>query len=446
VGDFGGAGQLVEAQKNAHSFHYDAIGLRLLGTIAFDELFKGKQRIGLSYCRDGLSRYWSGSLPDYYARVLYWNIGFGSEKVELWHLAEAADYQEIEFATNNQDPLSLAIEHTNVARVSVRASDSDAAQAHLKIAETLLSSVPDTDVTENYRLTAESYSALVDGQLGRPEDGLVRLERSRPRLNKIANTNVVADFFRIEGELQSLAGNLTAAEAALANAVAMGEKMRRSLRSESDQISWRREWSKPYLDLVEIELQRGNSSKALALWQLYRDSRLIAFPVSDVPTLSEAEAAVASTNLLISQESELIERVFSNRQDQTALILAVLPHGLAVWTYDDRGLYAKLINNNPADIRLQVQSLAELCADPSSSLNAIQSTGRALYGILVAPVSDRLRQRQTLVVEADDIISAVPFQVLLDNSGNYLGDQHPVTYLPVLSDLDRIVSNFQRAY
>jgi CHAT domain-containing protein len=436
VGNLTGTGELMEAYRTAQLSGYKAIELRLLGTLAFDDLFKGRQRAGLGHCRDGLRQYWAGWSSTYIARLFYWNMGYAAERVDLWHLARSADDQDVSVASNGKDPISLAIEHMNLARASVSASEPQAAQTHLKIAENLLSSAPQTGVTDNYRLTAESYSALIDGQLGRPEDGLARLERVRARLDKIANTNVVADFYRISGELQLLAGHLTFAEAEITKAVALGEKMRRSLRSESDQVSWGREWSKPYLDLVEIKLQEGNPSDALAVWELYRRAKPLIFERSNPPasTGDESGAAVSSLNSVLSQESELIRNVSSGLGDGKLLIMGMVPHGMVLWTYGERGITAKWLQEEPANLRLQIQRISELCAQPSSSLGDIRSIAKGLYRNLLEPFSDQLQPNQILIIQADEALAAVPFQALVDASGKYLEDQHPVVYLPTLVD------------
>jgi CHAT domain-containing protein len=435
-GDFQRSDQLVAAYKGARVARYTALELRLLSTLAVDDLFKGKRRSGSVRCRDGLRQYWSGSVTSYLGRAFYSAAGYGYQKDELWHAARAAADQELTIAAPGEDPLSLAIEHAELARASLMANDPGAAQDSLKAAQAALASTAQTDTTENYRLTVESYSAMVDGESGQPEAGLARLERMRPQLAKIANTNVAADFYRIAGELQGLAGHPGDAERDLTSAVALGEKMRRSLRSESDQVSWMREWAKPYLDLTEVEFQLGKPADALAIWELYRDSNFNAFPHSagyEASSGTEAEVAAASMRLALTQESERVRRTFSQLDDQTVLILGLTPHGVAIWTYDNRGMTAKWLQKNPGDLRLQTQRLAELCAQPSSSLPEIRATARQLYKVLIEPASDQLRPNQTIIIQTDETLSAAPFQVLIDGAGWYLEDDHPVTYLPMLN-------------
>jgi CHAT domain-containing protein/tetratricopeptide (TPR) repeat protein len=438
-GDFQGEKQLTAAYHSAQSAHYETIELRILDTLATDDLLKGNRPSGLTRCRQGLRQYWASSVDSYVARGFYTTLGFSYEKSELWHLARAADDQDLAIASPTRDPISLAFEHVIAARASVTASEPRSAQEHLNAAQHLFSSAPNSDVTENYRVTLEAYLALVDDESGKPETGLARLERMRPRLDRIANMNIVADFYRITGELQSRVGHLADAEDELIKAVSLGETMRASLRSESNRILWMRQWAKPYLDLVDVELQRGNPSEALNIWELYRDFGLRQPPQSSNPPASpgtQVEAAVASTRMLISQESERVTRTFSALHDQTALILGLIPHGVVIWAYDDRGLDAKWVQEDPANIRLRVTRLAELASHPSSSLEGIRLVAGELHNDLIGPLSDRIQAGRTLIIQTDEALAAVPFQILVDGSGKYLEDEHPVAYLPILPPIN----------
>jgi CHAT domain-containing protein len=431
--------QLDKAYESARSAHYQALQIRISSFLAFDDFLKGKHRIGLAHYRDGIQQYWSSSVASYLGRALYSAAGFGYAESSLWHLAKATDEQDIALAAPEEDPLSLAVEHTELAQASLMAQEPAAAKRDLQIAQRLLASAPQTEATENYRLTVESYSALVDGESGHPEVGLARLDRTRPQLSRIANTKVVADFHFIDGELHSLAGNPQAAEEELTTAVAIGEKMRRSLRSESDQVSWMREWARPYLDLVEVEFRLGKSADALNVWELYRDanSKRASGTAATSPAI-DANAATNSTREALAQEYERVRLTFSQLDTQTALIVGLTPHGVAIWTYDERGVTARWLQKDPAELRLQVQRLAEQCAKPSSSLDELRGTARQLHEALIEPVSDQFRPNQTLVIQADDVLSVIPFQVLVDRDGQYLEDEHPVAYMPVLNDLDAV--------
>jgi CHAT domain-containing protein/tetratricopeptide (TPR) repeat protein len=434
-GDLRRTDHLAAAYGLAKLIRYPALELRLLSIVADDDQVKGRRRSGSARYGQGFGEYWSSSVNSYLGRALYAEAGFVWESSEYWNLARASDEQDLAIATAGEDPLSLAVENSDMALASLMALDPERALKSIEVARGLLNSVPQTETTENYRLTVESHAALVDAEMGHVDDGLARLERVRPQVAKDRNVKVAAEFYRIAGELQCLAGRPELAEHEFRVAVALGEKMRRLLRSESDQISWMREWSRTYVELVETEFRLGRPSDALDVWQLHRDVRP---PAASANTTfsdpgSDSEIAVASMRLALSRESESTRLAFSQHTGQTVLILGLTPHGLAIWTYDDRGMTAKWIERDPAHLRLESERLAELCEQPSSSLEGIHALAQRLYDALIAPVSDRLRPNQALVIQTDDTLSVVPFQVLLDGTGKYLEDSHPISYLPALN-------------
>src|SRR5262249_7381003 len=159
-----------------------------------------------------------------------------------------------------------------------------------------------------------------------------RLDRVRPQLAGMKNTLVQGEFYRGAGESQQLARNLSAAEREFRYAVALAENDRNSLTSESDRLSWTHQWAGTYLEFMDVLLQEGKSQEALAVWRLYRnDERRRAAgdrPADDF----DAEAAFQSLQRSLQQESEALNRSLNQWKDRTLVSLALVPHGLAVWT------------------------------------------------------------------------------------------------------------------
>src|SRR5712692_3944869 len=93
----------------------------------------------------------------------YATVDFVAETNLLWHLNGAAADQALSIVPEQENPLMRAVEHTKLARASLMAADMATARRNLDIAQHLLASAPQTEVTANYRLTVEAYSALVIG-------------------------------------------------------------------------------------------------------------------------------------------------------------------------------------------------------------------------------------------------------------------------------------------
>jgi CHAT domain-containing protein len=106
--------------------------------------------------------------------------------------------------------------------------------------------------------------------------------------------------------------------------------------------------------------------------------------------------------------------------------------GIVLWRYDQQGFAEHLIEKDPEYIGMLLRRFRELCATPSSPLSLVRESARQLYDILVGPVANELPGGQTLIIETDGLLSAVPFQALLDPAEHYLSDQHPIAYSPSL--------------
>ncbi len=66
----------------------------------------------------------------------------------------------------------------------------------------------------------------------------------------------------------------------------------------------------------------------------------------------------------------------------------------------------------PPDLDPNVSHLLNLCSDPSSDITRLNSAGRQLYRILVAPVEADIRGATALTIETDGVIDQVPFNLL----------------------------------
>lgn len=438
-GNFERTSQLLSAHTLSMSARYEGLSLRAIGFWAFDEIFKGKSRSGWQLCGQGLRQYWSSATHTMLGYNLYFELALAAQSSQFWHADRAATEQALTIVAALKNPLMRAVESMALAKAALISNEPVVAQEGLRSAQLLLSSAAKTGTTDNYRLTVETYAASLDGLSGNPKAGLARLEQLQPKIARISNTHLLAEFYRTAGELWNLAGDLQEAQTNLMVAVALGEKERRSLRTDVDRIGWAREWSQPYLDLMELEIKGGRVVEALSLWELYRDSR------PDLPKILGKDTAhgvidSASETILLrralARKSELVNRVSLTLKDKTVLVFALLRSGVAIWAYDDRGIAIRFVQRDPVDLRIQAQRLSDLCRQPSSSLDAVHRSATLLYKELIEPVSNRLRSNQSVIIETDEALAKVPFQALMDASGHYLSDWHPIAYLHDASYLD----------
>ena len=111
---------------------------------------------------------------------------------------------------------------------------------------------------------------------------------------------------------------------------------------------------------------------------------------------------------------------------------AVLDERVAIWAYDDRGVFARWAAAPPNDIRKLTAKLQRLCAEPTSDLSELRATARSLYDLLVQPIEGHLDARRSLIFEPDDFLASLPWDTLLDANHRYLGERFATAVVPGL--------------
>jgi CHAT domain-containing protein len=116
--------------------------------------------------------------------------------------------------------------------------------------------------------------------------------------------------------------------------------------------------------------------------------------------------------------------------NQTVLAYGVLPDGLAIWVYDNRGVSAKWVPKSPQELQDLAANFYAECSDPSSELSALRRDGQTLYSLLISPVETQLDPERTLAIETEGFLARLPFEALMDASGHYLIERGPIVRSP----------------
>lgn len=122
----------------------------------------------------------------------------------------------------------------------------------------------------------------------------------------------------------------------------------------------------------------------------------------------------------------------------TVLSYAEETDGIFAWAFDDRGIRSRIISVPKKELDRHVEHFERQCSSPTSDLAALERESHNLYGWLIEPFSDMLDPGRELVVEADDLISGVPFEALLDKSNRAMGARFAITYSPGLGYTARL--------
>jgi CHAT domain-containing protein len=169
------------------------------------------------------------------------------------------------------------------------------------------------------------------------------------------------------------------------------------------------------LGMAEAELQQGNVVESLAYfeWYLGAGGRSRETMKNRVPREITLDFLSSRLPLLL---------------DKTVLAFAALPDGLAIWTYDNRGVNVQWSERSNQDLQELASRLYTFASSPESEITAVRRDATSLYSVLIAPIERHIEPGRTLVIEADGWLAQVPFEALMDSSGHYLIERVPIVH------------------
>jgi CHAT domain-containing protein len=199
----------------------------------------------------------------------------------------------------------------------------------------------------------------------------------------------------------------------------MAEQSLSTIASSADRAIWSENAAPAYLALVEAELIQGRPQESVEAYEWYlgaaqregthrNPSKPAIAPPLPVPP------GLASRLPLLSRE--------------TVLAFALLPHGLAIWIYDDRGINAQWIPGPTHDLQELATRFRSLSSDPKSDVGALRRDAHSLYAALITPLEPRLTLGRTLVIEAQGLLAGIPFEALLDPNDHYLVERWSIVH------------------
>jgi CHAT domain-containing protein len=366
-----------------------------------------------------LARYWLNQFPTMRGYSLYVQQAYIAEALIQPNSQVATWREAVALIDSDKDVLLRAIVHNALARAATLARQTQIAKEQYAEATHLYALAPHSGASHNRALENEILTAQMEAQLGQFDGALARLTRIQSEVRPLSNSPLVQVFYSTLGQLALGRHRAAEAEQAFRPALVLAEQNLRTLVSEEDRAIWSKNAAPAYLGLVEAELTQGRSQEAVEAYEWYlgalqregpspHPSRPLINPPQPIPP------GLAPRLPLLARE--------------TVLAYGLLPHGLAIWIYDDRGLNAQWIPKTTQDLQELAARFSDLSSDPKSELSALRRDAHTLYGELIAPVEARLAPGRTLVVEAEGPLARIPFEALLDPSDHYLVERWPIVH------------------
>ncbi len=424
MGNLGGAESAARrAQSRALQAGYGSLALRALGFVAELNFETGNRSAGLKLVNTGLQLYWSNQFPLMRGYNLYTFAAEDAENTDQPNLQLATWREATAMIDSDQSALLRAEAHSLMAKAAVSARQPEIAKREFAEASRLYRLAPQNEAIQVDLLEMEVRNAQLEVRQGALDVALERLMRVQSGVQQASDSYLAQIFYSTLGETQLRAHHAGDAEQSLRSAVGLAEKELASLQSESARTRWTKDAAPLYLGLAEAELIQGRQQESLDTFEWY----LGAPQRVSIRGRDPIAKSVSTTQLSTTDPRSLSDRL-PLLSRQTVVAYAVLPDGLAIWTYDNRGLNAKWIPKSPREIEELATNFYALCSDPNSDLNRLRADSRSLYGLLIAPVEEHLDPTRTLIIEAEGFLARLPFEALLDENMHYLVERAPIVH------------------
>jgi CHAT domain-containing protein len=416
----------AHAQERAQQARYPALYLRALYFVADSKFAVGDSTAVWKLVSDGLQRYWSGQVPSNRAINLYGQGAFSAEAARRPHL-QLANWRE---ATTLFDPgnggLQRAQAHRSMAQAALAAQQPEVAEREFTEAARLFGLAPQSVATHADRVEMEIKTAQVEAQQSNFAGALGRLTRMQDEVRQMSNNYLAEIFYSTFGEVQLRSHHEPEAEQAYLAALRLAEQNLGSLTTETARTDWSVNAAPIYLGLAEAQLIQGHVQESLDVFERHLGAPQRAG--TQRPAKTGAASALPDA-LNVTSRLPLLS-------DQTVLAYGVLPDGVAIWLYDNRGVRSKWIPKTPQELQDLASNFYAECSEPGSQTtsqsgaagSALRRDSQSLYSLLIAPVEQQLDRKRTLVIETEGFLARLPFEALMDPSGHYLIERAPIVH------------------
>jgi len=401
----------------AQRARYDALYLRAEGFVANGEFLTGNPVDGWKIACAGLKRYWSEQLPRMPGFNLYSNVALAADAAGQPNLQLAILREAVALIDPDNRLLWRAMAHRFMADAATAASQPQLAEQQYAEAAWLFAAAPRTEASRDVALEVGIQIARLEARQGRPDDAIARLTEIQDQVRALTNNYLAQIFYSTLGEVQLRSHHEAEAEKAFRPALRLAEQNLASLTSDVSRMSWSRDVAPIYLGLAEAELVQGREQESLDIFEWYMGAP------QRVDTLVSATSRALPDPSLLPARLPLLSH-------QTVLAFGLLPDGLAIWAYDNRGVTGKWIPQSPQELQNLAASFYAQCSDPGSERSALRQSGQALYSLLIAPAEHSLDPKRILVIEAEGFLARLPFEAFVDANGHYLIERGPIVHSP----------------
>ncbi|HEY6250151.1 MAG TPA: CHAT domain-containing protein [Candidatus Angelobacter sp.] len=411
----------------AQMAHYKILSLRARGILAGVATARGDRAFALEQDLQGLRDYWIQWYPLERLYQFYSDMTFITEAAGFWDMSYELERQAVDAISQTKHRELEALCRLRFARAAIMIGEEDTADYQLGKADDLFTLLLPSELATSYRIDGIMGIARAEADLGHYDRATFLLEHSARQLPPSESRLLLRGLYQLKGDLAMKRGALVEADSSYQVAVAIAESSLRQLRNPFERLLWKRETSSSYRSLVQVFLDENDAATALLLWEAFKSTLVRDNPIAppvDLPQL-------LSPNFTIDLRPSFRElpHILSDH-GEVLVSFAILPGGPIVWLVSDQQVLSAKLNITAAELRKRSIQFAEECGDPESDLEKVHWDSRELYQILIAPIEAKLPAGALLVLETDEELSMIPFEVLTNGGDHNLGERFPLVYSP----------------
>lgn len=423
-GDRGSAWRLLrQSDEEAQRFHYPVLDLRALGMQAGQRDADGQPNEARSIDERGLDLFREGVYPGLRAFQFFSDMAWAAREARQWRLARDLQREVLDTLNERQndhkDLQGFALFLLGTAEK--QAGDAQAAYRHFQKAFSTFHELPDTITTRAYIAESEIKLAAAEVSAEDFRSAEQHLRQAAPLVENLPSYITRLDFLMSQAQVERSQQNLSRECDLLHRVIQIGNQGFRTLRTPADRWDWRQKVGAAYLRLLEIKMEvRHDEVQALADWETFRMAA------------SSMQPSVRPNQSI--QAKKRLQELAGQLHDRTLLTFASssASERTHVWLADDRLVREFSLPVSSKDLWEKVQQFYKLCSNAQASRAEITRLAKELYGLLFSPLENYLDPKRLLVIEPDELFSALPWSALMLPDGRYLCQVYALAETPGL--------------
>lgn len=399
----------------ATELHFPELSLRICGMQAGIARRNGELDEAWRRALDCLEEYWK---DEYSAERYYQSYAvmrsIAADSGDL-HTSKAYLQRSIDiFETTAPEDLALKfVLSASLANLLRQMGDEAAAEAEAKRTRNLIRSMQAGKPVAPAYLELPAIE-LADFELRRGEPGLA-LTTLKPigDAPRTADKFVKLGFFHVRGDANLRLGKLEEAAEDYRQGIHVAQEFfKQPTNNEIKRLSWVKTTNKIYAGFVQILLKKGQSEKALKVWEWSKRQLLdrINTQLLDVATQADSLSLPRTAYPHI---------VYASFEDQ-----------LQIWLVKDGRVMGKSIALKQSRLLDQVQAFNANCRNKDPLESEVEKQEAELYKLLLQPILAELSPSGIVAIEFDDAVPPFAIEALKSPAGSYFDDDHLVLHSP----------------